>query len=375
MIHIVGGGIHGCFFAIALQAELGLSHSQIRIYDPHPALLYNWLQRTQSCAMLYLRSNSSHSIHVDFNALRDFARDSGIDPWNSDHFALPYHRPSLDLFNKHAQACLEKYHLVDIHIPLKVDALLPEGGVRVKGEDLPGTVIYAAGDDALFLPRWAREKHVHVFSGEFHKMHRNIDAISHRPAIVGGGITALQLAISLAKQGKHPCLVTRRPLKVFRFDFAPCYVGQPCLLSLDKLEQSDSGREGSGREQRMNKILANRFTGTIPQEIFDDFQKLLAVEEASHKIIPHEAELAGLSGAAGTAIFCTGFEQKMTPPPLLQKAGQKFIHGYPVLGRDLKWGKGVFVSGKNAMYRIGPASPNIIGAHLAWRIIKTQINR
>ena len=311
--------------------------------------------------MTYLRSNSSQSVHVDFNSLRNFARDRGIDPWNTESFALPYHRPSIQLFNEHAQFCLEQYQLNKIHIHGVVDALLPGGGVRVSGKDLPGMVLYAGGDNTLFLPQWARglSNALHVFSDAFHK---NMAAPSS--CIIGGGISALQLAIALARQGKAPRLITRRPLEIFRFDFNPCYVGPQCQSELDR-EHSE--------ERRMKKILEERFSGTVPQEIFDEFQELLNEQALGHEIIPDEMALAERVKDSAGAIFCTGFEQSPAPDPLLRRPGQKFIYGYPVLGKKLRWAEEVFVGGKNAAYRIGPAAANIIGAHLAWRVIKRQL--
>ena len=316
--------------------------------------------------MAYLRSNSSQSIHVDFNSLRNFSRDLGIDPWNSESFALPYHRPSIQLFNDHAQFCLEQYQLNKIHIPELVEALLPGGGVRVSGEDLPGTVIYTGGENSLFLPGWAQglSNALHVFSNTFYK---NIDDIPPSSCIIGGGISALQLSSSLARQGKSPHLITRRPLEVFRFDFNPCYVGPQCQSELDRMEYSE------GSERKMRKILKERFSGTVPQEIFDEFQGLLNEQALGHEIISDETVLSKRVKAYGLAIFCTGFERTPAPDPLLKRLGDEFIQGYPVLRKDLRWADAVFVAGRNAIYRIGPAAANIIGAHLAWRIVKKQI--
>ena len=361
IVHIVGGGIQGCFAAIALQEELGLSHSRIRIYDPQP-LLHNWLNRSRSCSMVYLRSNSSHSIHVNFNSLRNFVRDRGMNPWKSTAFALPYHRPSLNIFNEHAEFCIDQYRLNTIHVPETVEALIPEGGVRVAGRNLPGTVLYTGDNSELFLPQWAKGKHT-----MFHVFNMPEGTIPRFPCIIGGGISALQLAISLAKNDKSPCLITRRPLEIFRFDFNPCYVGPRCLPELENPEHSEGG------EQRMKKVLRERFSGTIPREIYTEFQELLNTQSASCEVIPDESVLRERLGTCDMAIFCTGFTKEHSPDPLLKKPGQQFVCGYPVLGNDLRWGRRVFVSGRNAMYRVGPAAPNIIGAHLAWRIIKKQL--
>jgi hypothetical protein len=145
MIHIIGGGLQGCFFAIALQELAGISHDAIRIYDPAPRLLDTWLRQTAACGMSHLRSSSSHSIHPDFNHLRNFARSRGIDLWKPGPFSMPYHRPSLELFNDHAAHCIGEYRLESLHVRARVDRLLPGGGIGIAAEELPGIALYAGG--------------------------------------------------------------------------------------------------------------------------------------------------------------------------------------------------------------------------------------
>ena len=318
--------------------------------------------------MAYLRSNSSHSIHVDFHSLRNFAREQGINLWNSESFALPYHRPSIELFNKHAQFCIDKYQLKKIHIPQAVTKILPDGEIEVNGEKLRGTVIYAGSQQRPLIPPWAAELNnaVHVFGNNFY---RCLDAIPPSPLVIGAGISALQLTIALAKRNKNPCLITRRPLQIFRFDFDTCYIGPGCRPMLDSLEAVKYGRK-----KRMTQILDRRFSGVVPQEIFDEFQNLRHKQLLDHAIVPSETAVVNRAKSFTTIIFCTGFEQEGPSDHLLQQKGQEFIRGYPVLGKDLRWGPRVFIGGLSTMYRIGPAAPNIIGAHLVWRIIRKKLS-
>lgn len=388
MILIIGGGIQGCFFAIALQHELGYSPDDIRIFDPHPGLLDAWLSRTAACGMNFLRSNSSHSIHVDFHSLRTYARHEGIDLWNGKEFAMPYHRPSLELFNRHAGAMIREYQLENCHIQERVTSIDPSGGVHTDTGSYRGTVIYAGGFDhgGLRYPRNISridDRNHHVFDPRHME---NPAEIPGHTRIIGGGISALQLAISLARRNAHPVLITRRPLEVFRFDFDPCYIGPKCLPGLDKVET-----EPGGEEQRINEIIQGRFSGTIPSEIFQRYREALTRGSLRHEIIPDfPADQLEEPAGGGHRIFCTGFHTADTRHPLLEELQQKgrshsdqswsqdrvqrrTIHGYPVVGRDLRWGTGLFLSGSAAMYRLGPSAPNIIGAHLAWRIIRKHI--
>lgn len=382
MIQIIGGGLQGCFFAIALQHELGYSPDEIQIFDPAPRLLSTWFSRTAACGMKFLRSNSSHSIHVDFHSLRHYSRNEGIDIWHGDHFAMPYHRPSLELFNRHALAMVDAYNLEQCHVVDKVISIDPAGGVETASASYPGTVIYAAGFDhgGLRYPQddfIGDSKNHHVFDPVYMEAPERIPEYSQ---IIGGGISALQLAISLAQRGAHPMLITRRPLEVFRFDFDPCYIGPKCLPGLDRLE-----RESDGDQRRIAEIIQGRFSGTIPQEIFERYRELLSRGDLVHEIIPdYPMEENMVKGHSGHRIFCTGFHMWNTRHPLLEKLRQessqnneqlRTIQGYPILGENLMWGNNLFLSGSAAMYRLGPSAPNIIGAHLAWRRIKKALQQ
>ncbi len=381
MIHIIGGGLQGCFFAIALMEQLSVPRDRIRIYDPHDKLLANWRFQTSACGMTHLRSSSSHSIHPDFNHLRGYARDRGIPLWDSPEFARPYHRPSIELFNSHARSCIERYGLESIHRRHKAVHIDPEGGLVLDdGSNLSGTVIYAGGfqHGGLKYPPWVGRlrsagKYVrHVFEKEG----AGSAPFESSPLIIGGGISALQYALKAAGEGKKPVLATRRPLEVYRFDFDPCFVGPKCRPLLKTAESTE------GVASRMKIILEHRYSGTVPSEIARQFLDLCSRGAASHRVIEADVHLAEFALThEGPVIFCTGFEKPDSGSwGIGGLAGAEndpsdFVRGYPIPGADMRIGQAAFLSGGAAMYRLGPAAPNIIGAHLAWRIIRRQLAR
>jgi hypothetical protein len=375
MIHIIGGGLQGCFFAIALQELAGISHDAIRIYDPAPRLLDTWLRQTAACGMSHLRSSSSHSIHPDFNHLRNFARSRGIDLWKPGPFSMPYHRPSLELFNDHAAHCIGEYRLESLHVRARVDRLLPGGGIGIAAEELPGIALYAGGfqHGGLNIPPWTedlRRRGIpadHVFSPE------TPAAAELRPIIVGSGISGFQYALREIREGRKPILVTRREPEIYRFDFDPCFIGPRCRPRLD-----EALRNG-GAEARMELILQHRYSGTIPEEIYREFRHSerignaeLLIEPDQDRLVAAIAELA--ESTPSRVVFCTGFARPSAAdwkPAGLERLGM--IRGYPLPGEGLKLGNYNYVTGAAAMYRLGPAAMNLIGAHLAWRIIGPQL--
>jgi hypothetical protein len=383
MIHIIGGGLQGCFFAIALMEQSRIPRDRIRLYDPADNLLDRWLKQSAACGMTHLRSNSSHSIHYDFNHLRCYARDRGVDLWDSPEFALPYHRPSIGLFNDHAAMCIERYGLEELHVRTSVDAMKGSGAISVGGEELEGIALYAGGfqHGGPNFPGWARDLAIsgvpirHVFGsalpGSAPRPPSTGKTRRRREIIVGGGISALQYAIKSAGENRRPLMVTRRELEIYRFDFDPCFIGPKCR---PRLEQQERQR---GPQGRMDLVLSGRLSGTVPGEIHDQFMDLVKSRRA--ELIVAGEDLAGevtrRAGETGAeVILCTGFRRPTaTDWGIAGLDGEGMISGYPRIGSELKIGRRMFLTGASAMYRLGPAAPNLIGAHLAWRVINAEI--
>ena len=47
--------------------------------------------------------------------------------------------------------------------------------------------------------------------------------------------------------------------------------------------------------------------------------------------------------------------------------------GYPIVGKDLQWGKNIYVTGPLAELQIGPCARNIVGARNAGRMLMASL--
>ena len=77
-------------------------------------------------------------------------------------------------------------------------------------------------------------------------------------------------------------------------------------------------------------------------------------------------------------ILATEFEAKRPGSPLIEQVIEEFKPacnpcGYPIVGRDLRWGEHICVTGPLAELQVGPGARNIIGARNAGRLLSAAI--
>lgn len=212
--------------------------------------------------------------------------------------------------------------------------------------------------------------------------------------IIGGGMSGVQCAVRLARKGCAVTLATPHPIKVTYFDSNPGYIGpkcQPKFLALDSYDE------------RANVLKAERYPGTINPAVraeYEAAQKELNLRERVVRVVDAKKTSAGGFEAAfsdGTqerfdAIVCatglryykprdehSGHNGYLRTAPhqhilsaLIQEHNLPFFgDGVPIVSKTLEWHNGLFVSGELAELEIGPATKNIIGAHLAYRRLST----
>jgi hypothetical protein len=402
---IAGGGVHGTFLSHALTRTGALHSDDITVIDPHPEPLEVWRRQTRATGMRYLRSPSSHNLDLDFRALREFARRRGTGGAGAGPdtaaplFIPPYARPALELFNAHAGAVIEEARLADLRRPARLlDVDARTDGVRVRtdrGEDGADYLVLAVGRTELpFRPTWARglaaggigagagsgpgsdPPVVHVFDSDFtaERLER-----AAAPVVIGGGVTAAQIACQAAERsGRRTVLLTRGPLRRGQFDSAPCFIGPRCLEAF-LAEPTPAARR--------RYIEEARYPGTMP---WDVEQALLADERV--EILEREVSGIEPTGAENAArrkvrlhlqgevqpvesdlvVLATGFDTQLPLSGIITDLARR--HGLstgpfasPVPDRYLRWHPRVLVTGALGELEIGPAAPNIIGAHLAAR--------
>ena len=383
---IVGGGIHGTYLANLLTHQPHLGPEQIGLVDPHERLLAAWNRMTTHCGMRFLRSPATHQIDLPILSLYRFAKTPEGQPLAD--FIPPYNRPSLALFNVHSDHVIKENDLARRHIRARA-LTVHRDGPQLVVETTAGPVktrrlLLAIGmSEQLCWPPWARELRrregpvVHVFEPAF-RQEDGKDAQS--TVVVGGGITAVQTALSLAAYpGARVTLLARRDLQESQFDFNPCWIGPKCLR---RFYREDF-------QNRRATIEEARIPGSLPGEVLAEFsdarsQTRLGFHQAAVREAVLESGIIRIRTAAGSiaaerVVLATGFRSERPGGHLVDRLVDDFSLpcnpcGYPIVGADLQWGENIYVSGPLAELQVGPCARNIVGARNAGRMLLASLS-
>ncbi len=371
---IIGGGIHGTHIAARLIGDAGVAPERLRIVDPADRLLSQWRRCTEITGMTHLRSPSVH--HLDLNAmsLQRFAgkrktRKRGL-------FAPPYNRPALTLFNAHCDHVVKTFGLADLHIQERATSCLIDcDGVRVglsgARELASSNVVLALGSsEQPAWPTWAPQNHNrvhHVFESGFGGWPLRPETV----AVIGGGISASQVALRMQKQGHQVHLISRHSLRRHQFDSDPGWLGPKYMTAFQRKRDLDLRRKA---------ITEARHRGSVPPDIHRALRR--AISRGSLQW--HESEIKALHACRDglelrlcdgvvnveRVLLATGFAShrpggamvdQLVTSAALPCAGC----GYPIVDSALRWHPRIYVSGPLAELELGPASRNIAGARQA----------
>ena len=378
---IIGGGIHGVHIAARLIDEAGVKPEHLRIVDPGEHLLERWKSCTETTGMTFLRSPSVHNLATEPMSLLALAES--LDVPKSELFAPPYDRPNLHLFNDHCARVISRFNLDTLHVQGRAiscqitcdysQILLCSGD-----EILAKNVVLAMGaSEQPFWPKWAKnggDRVQHIFDPNFQGLPTKRETI----AVVGGGISAGQVALRLQKQGNEVHLVSRHEIREHQFDSDPGWLGPRYMNGFS--EERDLSN-------RRKMIIHARHRGSLPPDVNNSLQQAMI----RHEITRHESEISNLK------LMDDGASLEMNDGSVLQvhrillatgfapnRPGGKFVDqlieaaslpcsecGYPIVDETLCWHPGIYVSGPLAELEIGPSSRNISGARrAAKRIVK-----
>lgn len=371
---IIGAGIHGMHAALQLTSRGGIRHNDLRVLDPHDEPLHIWNTTTRAVGMAYLRSPSVHNLHWDQGSLNLYARIKQRD--HPSEFIAPFARPSLDLFNAHSEHVIGKYSLDTLLDRGRALRLVRAGSAWAvetdRGVIHATNVVLALGrSDQPAWPDWARP---HRDSGQvchaFESKHRP-PADDETVAVVGGGLTAVQIATYLAAENLgRVVLIHRAPFRMHDFDADVGWMNSINLRGFARTPNWDDRRQ---------IIIEARHRGSVT---FDMAERLtLARETGAIEVVQSEVNrvdstrrlmLHTDSGpiTADRIILATGYD-RFRPggtliDTLIQEHGLQIASdGFPVLDPTLCWARGLFVMGSLAELQVGPAANNIIGARLA----------
>ena len=383
---IIGGGIHGTYMANVLIQGAHIPLDQIRIIDPFDTLLHRWRQNTANCGMTYLRSPSVHNLDMPILSLYHFAKtwSGGTDP----AFIPNYFRPALSLFNDHCAAVIQKNSLDTIRIQGTVSSIREEQdglhAVTAQETYKARHIILCLGNsDQPCWPSWAaglREKKArihHIFDQTFNRA--DLPDAGHT-IVMGGGITAAQVALALSRQlqGKIS-LCSRHGLRHHDLDFDACWVGPKCLRGFAKTPYP----------ARRDMIKQARHRGSIPQDVMDELNKKMAkgkinfVQAHITKAWQHGERIV-LTGRDKTlevdqVVLATGFDEDRPGGAFVDQLVQTLelpteTCGYPILQQGILWAKNIFVTGPLAELGLGPCARNIIGVRRAGKELLTYLN-
>lgn len=378
---ILGGGVHGTHLSLALRAR-GVPEHHLRVLDPHPRPLAAWDRRARSIGMPFLRSPDMHHIDLAAPSLHLFAHR------HAGHRDLirRYHRPSLALFSEHVEHVVTRNRLDQLRLRGQATRIDQKGDTfRVDSDQgqlhARRLVIAVGAAGGPRIPSWAAPllltpspRIAHVFSDTYDP---HDDARAADLVVLGGGLSAVQLAIARARDGARVTMLSSHPLKVSDFDPEPCWSTDRCLRRLARLHDPTARRRLIEQERR---------PGTVPPEVARQLSQAVQRGQlcwredpisAAHQR-PEGLDLHLQSGAIvrpDRLLLATGLRCHL-PSFLahLAEAMQLPIApcGAPWLTPELAWAPRIYVSGALAELQLGPAAGNIIGARLAARRIASS---
>lgn len=333
-----------------------------------------------------------------------------------------YYTPSQSLFCDHCSCVADRYHLDDSMIHHEGVRDIQFGFVdRLSSTDkiftvtsnktvrYARTVILAVGPanspvlpeiPALSYPN--QDEPNQTMPQACHSMHIPLhrfpdDIVTARIAkrqttnilVVGGGLTSAQLSDLAIRRGVTKVWhIMRGPLRSKAFDVDLHWMGKYKTLHQAYFHQADSD------EERLDIIKEARGGGSIPPTFLKRIRPHMAkgklqLFERTHLVGAsfEENHPSGGGGPGGVwkiqteppiedlppmdfIYFATGIQSDFATLPYLQNLVADYpiqgLGGFPCLNEDLMWKDDVplFVTGRLAALRLGPAAPNIGGARV-----------
>ncbi len=205
--------------------------------------------------------------------------------------------------------------------------------------------------------RWLQ----HVFDPSFDLDER---PQMRRVAIIGGGISAAQLAVRLAALGRHVSMVTPHRLRRAQFDSSPKWLGPAKMSGFSRVTDMDARRTLVDRARR---------PGTLTREV----EKSLRAAMDRGRVRVVQGRVRGVVALDGRYVLglpeplevdaialATGFEGLPGEALLSDLCRERFPRaacGTPIVGSDLEWNDGLYVAGALAELQLGPVARNIAG--------------
>ncbi|MFC4436646.1 MULTISPECIES: FAD/NAD(P)-binding protein [Natrialbaceae] len=375
---IVGGGIHGTYLVQRLLEDTDLEREDVRIVDPNERLLASFRRKAQACEMDAMRSTFVHHVGTEPFGLESFAEACGREDELLPTPGYP-RRPSLSLFLDYAEYVIDGRELEVLHRRTAVESIddRAEGadGIVVETADGPirtRSCVLAIGHGGRYrTPDWADgiDAVTHVWDGF------DPDASADETVVVGGGVTAAQLATCLADR-ESVTLLSRRELEEAAIE------ADPRWINWNHVERH-LHRHPPGARARVETVREARNDATIPPTLFDRLEDggltVRTDEVRSARAVGDRVRLLLADDgclSADRVALATGFDPVFEHPFVDRVADElgleRGYQGMPVLDDEtLAWRRTdggrspVFVTGALAAGTVGPFAGNVAGARRA----------
>ncbi len=386
---IVGGGIHGTTLLQRLLADTHLDRDDVVVVDPADRLLASFRRKADACQMPAMRSTYVQHVGTEPFGLETFAESRGRDDELHPTPGYP-RRPSLSLFLDYADYCIERRSLTACHRQATVEGICASGGhddglvvETTTGPIRAEQCILAIGHGGRYRwPEWAIgvDGVDHVWDGF------DPDATAGETIVVGGGISAGQLAAGLAEQ-EQVTLLSRSELTEATIEADPRWINWSYI-------ERQLHRHPPGSQTRYETVRSAHNDGTIPPTVRDRLDTAVAegrlsirhAEVESARTVDGRVRLLCDSEylSAERVVLATGFEPVSEHPFVDRVASalglDRGYRGVPILDdKTLAWKRRdgtrspVFVSGALAAETVGPFSGTVVGARRSADRITTVV--
>ncbi|MFP8951369.1 FAD/NAD(P)-binding protein [Natrialbaceae archaeon A-arb3/5] len=382
---IVGGGVHGTYLIQRLLEDTDIERESVALVDPNERLLASFRRKARACDMDALRSTFVHHVGTEPFGLESFAEARDREDELISRPSYP-RCPSLSLFLDYAEYVIDGTDLASLHRRAAVESISrPDDGGEgfvLECRDPDGSTtsirtracVLAIGHGGRYrTPAWAADLDAvtHVWDDAF-----DPDAAATETIVVGGGITAAQLAICLADR-ESVTLLSRHELETATVE------ADPRWINWNHIERH-LHRHPPGSRARSDVLRQARNDATIPPALFerlqtaavDDDLTIRRGEGRSARTVDGRSRLLLEDGgclSADRIVLATGFEPVFEHPFVEQLSAtlelERGHRGMPVLDDEtLAWQHStgdttsIYVSGALAAGTVGPLAGNIAGA-------------
>ncbi|MCC5942185.1 MAG: FAD-dependent oxidoreductase [Balneolaceae bacterium] len=374
---IVGGGIHGTYLSNVLIKKRVTGRDNLRVIDPHDEALTSWKRVTENVGMEYLRSPKVHHLDLEPFSLKHYSQCTDC---SERQFIAPNDRPSLSLFNHHAESVIRRNGLEKLRVKewaVRIDPGTAYHTVHTEYDCLKAkNLILATGSGSAEWPLWAINAMnegaliQHVLDPKYDANQLPTEA---EILVVGGGMSAVQTALSISTEKRRVTLVSPHSLRMNNYDSDPGWMGPKYLRKF---------RSVSCFTKRRKLIEQARNRGTVTSDLYHAFRnqvKKVSCVRVVDSIISCTVLTEGLnllqlqSGeklACNAIVLATGYRNRRPGGEMISRLIDQYnlrcsACGYPVPQSNLEWFDRIYLSGPLAELEVGPAAQNVIGARMA----------